>query len=153
MPGEEKTFRDVMIFEERLRQNMIRLNRMRRRWELILASLVAMFAYFAYLTVYLPKREDPTNPYHLFGFILSSSILFIFFASGLYKAKLSTPAKFTSQCNRALKPYNVLFNRESKGDISFLRKVPQSFQEGYKDFKKRFREGSVRSTTPPTVKE
>ncbi|KAJ3309688.1 hypothetical protein HDU76_003540, partial [Blyttiomyces sp. JEL0837] len=41
----DQAFRDVMIFEERLRQNMLRLNRSRRRWG---GVLILSFLYFAY---------------------------------------------------------------------------------------------------------
>lgn len=40
--GENSSFRDLLIFEQRLRQNMINLNRLQRKWELIFLVLISL---------------------------------------------------------------------------------------------------------------
>ncbi|KAI8812475.1 hypothetical protein BJ742DRAFT_792445 [Cladochytrium replicatum] len=163
--SDSKGFRDLVIFEERLQQNMIRFNKTRRRWEIALTSLVLATAYFAYYVFFdiesvghsdsSPNREpkhrvtsedvglDPPHyhamdPLTMFGFIVSSSMLAIFFLSGLYRQKLSNPSKFVAQCNRSLLAFNMQFNKERRGEIVFLRKVPRDFQEGFSEYREQY---------------
>ena len=58
-PGNSKRkWKDLMVFEERLRQNMLRLNRSRRRWEIFLGLLIVAFGYFV---IYTAKTDGPTD--------------------------------------------------------------------------------------------
>ncbi|KAJ3193782.1 hypothetical protein HK101_004093 [Irineochytrium annulatum] len=81
--------------------------------------------------------DNTSNPLYLFGLTVSCCALVVFFASGLYTSKLSNPSKFSTRCNRALKPFNMAFNKDSKGEISFFRKIPDGFQQGYRTFRER----------------
>ncbi|KAI8809736.1 hypothetical protein BJ742DRAFT_663683, partial [Cladochytrium replicatum] len=154
---------DLVIFEERLRQNMIRFNKTRRRWEVALTCLVLVTACFAYYVFYdtenvghdlggepehrIPREDSGQEPIShphakdpliMFGFIVSSSMLAIFFLSGLYRQKLSNPSKFVAQCNRSLRVFNMQFNKEGRGEIVFLRKVPRHFQEGFAEYREQY---------------
>ncbi|KAJ1559683.1 hypothetical protein HK405_009713 [Cladochytrium tenue] len=109
--AKRRALQDLVLFEERLRQNMLRLNRSRRRWEVVLAALSAAFAYFAYSTLWA-ARDDP------------------------------------NLINSVLRPFNMEFNKSSRGEITFSRAVPAHFQESYEGFRERLLRGWSALPTP-----
>ncbi|KAF9412460.1 hypothetical protein BGZ94_001038 [Podila epigama] len=81
------TYRDLLIFEERLKLNMVRLKQRQQKYE------------------------------------------------GMYSEKLGNSSKFVPQCNRVLRIFNMHFNRDNRPELSFFRKVPKKFQEGFSEYK------------------
>ncbi|KAF9937917.1 putative enoyl-CoA hydratase, mitochondrial [Modicella reniformis] len=51
------TYRDLLIFEERLKLNMIRLKKRQQKYEAFLGSLVVVIAYCAFATFYQPSEH------------------------------------------------------------------------------------------------
>ncbi|KAJ3054351.1 hypothetical protein HK097_002015 [Rhizophlyctis rosea] len=130
---------DIARFEERLRLEKSRLDKTRVKWQALLAVLLASVLYLGYHAWKSSPRVDEKgnamkDPWHFFGLIVTGSSLIVFFASGLYNDKVSIPSNYEARCNRALKPFNMNFNKEFKGEITFYRKVPRRFQEGYESF-------------------
>ncbi|GAA5945976.1 hypothetical protein JCM3775_003603, partial [Rhodotorula graminis] len=54
-PATRESFKDLLIFEERLKQNAQRLQKQRRKYEAFLCSLVGVIAYLAYVVFVLPS--------------------------------------------------------------------------------------------------
>ncbi|KAG0254973.1 hypothetical protein BG011_005415 [Mortierella polycephala] len=120
------TYRDLLIFEERLKLNMFRLRKRQQKYEAFLGSLIAVIAYCTFATFYRPSQ---------FFLLLSCTTMFLFFATGMYSEKLGYSSKFVPQCNRVLWIFNMHFNRDNRPELSFFRKVPKKFQEGFSAYK------------------
>ncbi|KAF9937154.1 hypothetical protein BGZ67_001601 [Mortierella alpina] len=129
------TYRDLLIFEERLKLNMIRLRKRQQKYEAFLGSLVAVIAYCAFVTFYRPSQAYAVQMLHKFFLLVSCTTLFLFFATGMYSEKLGYSSKFVPQCNRVLRIFNMHFNRDNRPELSFFRKVPRRFQEGFSAYK------------------
>ncbi|KAG9066964.1 hypothetical protein KI688_012876 [Linnemannia hyalina] len=101
------TYRDLLIFEERLKLNMFRLKKRQQKYEAFLGSIVVAIAYCAFSTFYQPSQTYYILALH----------------------------KFVPQCNRVLRIFNMHFNRDSRPELAFFRKVPKKFQEGFSAYK------------------
>ncbi|KAF9968512.1 hypothetical protein BGZ70_003073 [Mortierella alpina] len=129
------TYRDLLIFEERLKLNMIRLRKRQQKYEAFLGSLVAVIAYCAFVTFYRPSQAYAVQMLHKFFLLVSCTTMFLFFATGMYSEKLGYSSKFVPQCNRVLRIFNMHFNRDNRPELSFFRKVPRRFQDGFSAYK------------------
>ncbi|KAG0260530.1 hypothetical protein BGZ95_004403 [Linnemannia exigua] len=129
------TYRDLLIFEERLKLNMVRLKKRQQKYEAFLGSIVLVIAYCAFATFYQPSQTYYIHALHKFFLLLSCTTLFLFFATGMYSEKLRYSSKFVPQCNRVLRIFNMNFNRDNRPELAFFRKVPKKFQEGFTAYK------------------
>ncbi|KAF9341181.1 hypothetical protein BGZ91_010535 [Linnemannia elongata] len=129
------TYRDLLIFEERLKLNMIRLKKRQQKYEAFLGSIVVVIAYCAFSTFYQPSQTYYILALHKFLLLLSCTTLFLFFATGMYSEKMRYSSKFVPQCNRVLRIFNMHFNRDNRPELAFFRKVPKKFQEGFTAYK------------------
>ncbi|KAH8551071.1 Spo7-like protein-domain-containing protein [Umbelopsis sp. PMI_123] len=132
------TYRDLVIFEERLRGNMRRLQRRKKKYEAILVLFVVLIAYFSYAVFIHPSSISLLvifNKICLFGVVMLS---FLFFWSGMYREKIVYAAKFVPHCNKALRSFNLHFNRDGNGQLSFYKKIPKQFQEGFNAYRQHY---------------
>ncbi|KAG0030125.1 hypothetical protein BGZ82_007577 [Podila clonocystis] len=129
------TYRDLLIFEERLKLNMFRLKKRQQKYEAFLGTLILIIAYCAFGTFYQPSQTYIYYTLHKFFLLVSCTTMFLFFATGMYSEKLGYSSKFVPQCNRVLRIYNMHFNRDNRPELSFFRKVPKKFQEGFTAYK------------------
>ncbi|KAI8929112.1 hypothetical protein BC831DRAFT_547798 [Entophlyctis helioformis] len=171
---DSKTYRDLVMFEERLRQNMKRIKATTFRWKAFLVLLLAVLVVSGYWTLQTPSsapplRSPPLNPLPQSqpehqqhqqpehqqhqqqpyqpqeqGQEQDALVHRLFFASGMFRQKLLNPAKFAAQCNRSLKPYNMVFH-ETTGQIGFARRVPKVFQDGMAEYRDSFMRRRVQS--------
>jgi uncharacterized membrane protein len=77
-------YRDLLVFEERLKHNSIRLSRQRLKYEAFLGVLVAAIAVLAYLV-----SCDPSNVVNAGLLLISLVTLLLFFATGVYSEKIA----------------------------------------------------------------
>ncbi|GJJ75345.1 hypothetical protein EMPS_07703 [Entomortierella parvispora] len=129
------TYRDLLIFEERLKLNLIRLKKSQQKYEAFLGVLVLVIAYCTFATFYRQSPNYYIHMLHKFFLLLSCTTLFLFVATGIYSQKLGYSSKFVPQCNRVLRIFNMHFNRDNQPELSFFRKVPRRFQEGFTAYK------------------
>ncbi|KAI9202452.1 uncharacterized protein BJ171DRAFT_180452 [Polychytrium aggregatum] len=146
---DERTFKDLAIFEERLRMNMERFNSSRRRWEAAFCMVILALFFFAYM-LWSDKTVDEegrTRPNLLFfgGFIFFAGVLLWFIASGTYTEKVIKPAKYIVQANRALKPFNMELGRERPNELSFYSRIPRKFQDEFFTYRNLHRQKRARS--------
>ncbi|CAD6973219.1 unnamed protein product, partial [Tilletia controversa] len=119
-------FRDLLIFEERLKQAAARYTRRKRKYQTLLTFLLAATLTSAYhaaassphwtdRALTPPERTYYTHAdgaamlrYYLWVglFLFFSTTTFLFFASGLYSERIAAGATFVPQANRALGYYN-----------------------------------------------
>ncbi|KAF9434331.1 hypothetical protein BGZ76_008204 [Entomortierella beljakovae] len=54
---------------------------------------------------------------------------------GMYSEKVINSSKFVPQCNRVLGTFNMSFNKDNRPELSFYRRVPKKFQEGFNNYR------------------
>lgn len=104
------TFRDLLIFEERLKQNAARLQSRKRKYEILLFGFVLFILFLSHLVVISP-RSSPFLQYTLAAVLLIClTTLFLFFASGMHAERIRSANKFVPQANRSLRNFNMYLN-------------------------------------------
>ncbi|EPT01201.1 hypothetical protein FOMPIDRAFT_1120828 [Fomitopsis schrenkii] len=126
------TYRDLLLFENRLKTNVLSLNRRKHRYQLFLAQLLIIIAflssevllqtnllsipYMLLLRNVLPEvygevRDVSISPYFTTGLLLVSVMtLVLFFASGMYSEKIGYANRYVPHVNRALRNLNMYLN-------------------------------------------
>lgn len=117
-----RTGRDLLFFQERLKQNSLRFKRIRGRW---LAGLYVLA--IATLACLVRVLGGPA-PWPLLGLLIGATIALALQASGIMRRKLWHPQRFAQQCNRSLKQFNMSLAHEG---ITFNRKIPKHFRDGF----------------------
>ncbi|SPO28841.1 uncharacterized protein UTRI_05156_B [Ustilago trichophora] len=104
------TFRDLLIFEERLKQNAARLQSRKRKYEILLFSFVAFILCLSHFVVLSP-RSSVLLQYSLAAVLMIClTTLFLFFASGMHAERIRSAHKFVPQANRSLRNFNMYLN-------------------------------------------
>ncbi|KAI8977139.1 Spo7-like protein-domain-containing protein, partial [Mycotypha africana] len=132
------TYRDLVIFEERLRGNMARLRKRKRKYETLLISLFTSLIYFFYAVFIDPSKVFLIHLLNTVALLSIAGGLVFFYRSGLYSEKIVYAQKFVPHCNRALAAFNLEFNKKRTGGLSFLSNIPQQFQEGFEQYRKQY---------------
>ncbi|GAA5886086.1 hypothetical protein JCM6882_004259 [Rhodosporidiobolus microsporus] len=128
-PANRESFRDLLLFEERLKQNNLRLQKQRRKYEAFLIGLVAVIAYLAYLVFVIPSIYSLVHYGNVAMLLVAATTLVLFFATGMYSEKIAYAHKFVPQANRALRPFNVYLNTRHRSRFSIFnlfRSTPPS---------------------------
>ncbi|CAG8497089.1 7111_t:CDS:2, partial [Ambispora gerdemannii] len=130
-PSQNQKFKDLLVFEERLKQNFHKLSKRQQKYEAILGFNCCVIMLCGYFVCFSKLENEPL--YFLCKTFFLASIVYtsVFFLSGQYTEKISVGQKYVPQCNRALRAFNIHFNRDNKGELTFYRKVPKKFQEGF----------------------
>ncbi|EGG06023.1 uncharacterized protein MELLADRAFT_116661 [Melampsora larici-populina 98AG31] len=159
-PANKETFKDLLIFEERLKQNSERLQRQRIKYEAFLFSLIIVTFLLAY------KSFVAVSPYKVFHYsyvgllLVAITTLILFFATGMYTDQIAYAYKFIPQTNRALRPFNMFLNTpptssplkmfvspkepngnlvpalmNPRGELLFSSKVSIPFIDGYESYR------------------
>ncbi|SNX86313.1 uncharacterized protein MEPE_05022 [Melanopsichium pennsylvanicum] len=104
------TFRDLLIFEERLKQNAARLQSRKRKYEILLFGFVTFILCLSHFVVLSP-RSSTFLQYGLAAVLMIClTTLFLFFASGMHAERIRSANKFVPQANRSLRNFNMYLN-------------------------------------------
>ncbi|KAF7366332.1 Sporulation-specific protein spo7 [Mycena sanguinolenta] len=145
------TYRDLLLFEERLKTTAVSLQRRKSRYQLFLFQLLLIIA-FLLLEVLLPphisliaipcklvlqrllpdiytaETEVHIHPYFSTGMLfVSVTTLVLFFASGTYSDKIAYAHKYVPHANRALRSFNMYLNVRQPPLRSKIRFNPLAF--------------------------
>lgn len=135
-PSESVVYRDLLLFEERLKTNASILKRRKYRYQLFLIQHLLLTAFLA-LEVFLNTRflDVPVNvvlklifpedfgdgrtvdlhPYIAKTLLLVTiTTLALFFLSGLYEEKIAYANRYVPHANRALRNFNMYLNVKHK---------------------------------------
>ncbi|KZT01572.1 uncharacterized protein LAESUDRAFT_602850, partial [Laetiporus sulphureus 93-53] len=126
------TYRDLLLFEERLKTNAATLTRRKHRYQLFLGQLLLIIAFllsevllqtnllaipYAYVLcwalpeVYQPDTVVRVHPYFASGLLcVAVTTLVLFFASGMYAEKIGYANRYVPHANRALRNLNMYLN-------------------------------------------
>ncbi|KAI0322976.1 hypothetical protein OF83DRAFT_1167014 [Amylostereum chailletii] len=148
--NDQATYRDLLLFEERLKTNALVLNRRKTRYQWLLAQLVIVIVFLLsevllhtnFLSI--PYRilrhrridvDVHMHPYVAPGLLLVAlTTLVLFFASGLYSEKIAyanRPSSYVPHANRSLRNLNMYLNvrkapHNSYNPLSYLFPRPTS---------------------------
>ncbi|KIJ33554.1 hypothetical protein M422DRAFT_35476 [Sphaerobolus stellatus SS14] len=174
-PNDVATYRDLLLFEERLKSNAANLRRRKSKYELFLAQLVFVIilllldvllytSFLGFPLNFLISRLWPDYPPIVPHSYVASGLLFIsvttlvlFYASGMYAEKIGYANRYVPHANRALRSFNVYLNvrapplRSSLNPLSYL--FPRSSYEPSPSSPPRGaspRRGSAIPPIPPT---
>ncbi|KAI9462924.1 hypothetical protein F5148DRAFT_982583 [Russula earlei] len=153
-PNDQATYRDLLLFEERLKTNAFILNRRKSRYQFFLVQLIFAIIFLLcevlldapFLSVpyqYLLRRALPNaygpdvqvrlHPYVASGLLfVSVTTLLLFFATGLYSEKIGYANRYVPHANRALRSFNMYLNmrqaprRSPFNPLSYLFPRPTS---------------------------
>ncbi|KAG2033333.1 hypothetical protein BDR03DRAFT_872211 [Suillus americanus] len=126
------TYRDLLLFEERLKTNAAQLQRRKSRYQLFLFHLLIAIAFLlsevllqtSFLDipytnllrkvlpdVYGGAENFKPHPYFASGllFVLVTALL-LFFASGMYAEKIAYANRYVPHANKALRNFNMYLN-------------------------------------------
>ncbi|KAI0357972.1 hypothetical protein OH77DRAFT_1519253 [Trametes cingulata] len=117
-PNDAATYRDLLLFEERLKTNAASLNRRKRRYQLFLLQLLIIIAFLlcevllqtnflgvpykwvlrqVLPDIYTEDTEVRVHPYFASGMLfVSVTTLVLFFASGMYSEKIGYANKYVA---------------------------------------------------------
>ncbi|GJE93645.1 hypothetical protein PsYK624_098050 [Phanerochaete sordida] len=126
------TYRDLLLFEERLKTNAASLNRRKHRYQLFLVQLLLIIAFLLsevllqtnllsvpytwVLRRILPDIYGPAAGVRLPRYLtlgllcVSVTTLALFFLSGMYSEKIGYANKYVPHANRALRNLNMYLN-------------------------------------------
>ncbi|GAA6018609.1 hypothetical protein JCM8202_000582 [Rhodotorula sphaerocarpa] len=119
-PANRDSFKDLLVFEERLKQNAQRLQKQRRKYEAFLFTLTGVIAYLGYYVFVLPSIYSLVHYSNVAMLLVAATTLVLFFATGMYSEKIAYAHKFVPQANRALRPFNIYLNTRRKPRLAFL---------------------------------
>lgn len=141
-PNDQATYRDLLLFEERLKTNALTLNRRKSRYQFFLSQLIIViifllgevllntsflsvpYQYFlrrALPRVYGPDAEVHLPPYVASGLLfVSVTTLLLFFATGLYSEKIGYANRYVPRVNRELRNFNMYLNMRQAPRRSLL---------------------------------
>ncbi|ESK89235.1 hypothetical protein Moror_5183 [Moniliophthora roreri MCA 2997] len=133
-PNDPSVYRDLLLFEERLKTNAASLQKRKSRYQLFLLQLLLVIAFLLWEVlmppqssllaipynmllqrllpdVYRPETPMTLHPYFTSGLLfVSVTTLVLFFASGLYSEKIAYANKYVPHANRALRSFNMYLN-------------------------------------------
>jgi len=131
-PNDQATYRDLLLFEERLKTNALILNRRKSRYQFFLVQLIFAIIFLlcevlldaSFLSIpyqYLLHRALPNvygsdvevrlHSYVASGLLfVSVTTLLLFFATGLYSEKIGYANRYVPHANRALRNFNMYLN-------------------------------------------
>ncbi|KAI8069611.1 Spo7-like protein-domain-containing protein [Gongronella butleri] len=136
---EQITYRDLVIFEERLRGNMVRLRKRKRKFEAFLGTLLVGLCYFFYAVFVDPSKAFIHHLFNTLALLTVAGSLVFFYRSGMYSEKIVYAAEFLPHCNRALKSFNLQFTRRGDaGELHFYPTVPKELADGFERYRRQY---------------
>ncbi|GAA5991225.1 hypothetical protein JCM11641_001625 [Rhodosporidiobolus odoratus] len=119
-PPNRESYRDLLVFEERLKQNAQRLQKQRRKYEAFLVTLIAVIAYLTYIVFVVPSIYSLVHYGNVAMLLVAGTTLVLFFATGMYSEKIAYAHKFVPQANRALRPFNIYLNTRHRSRFNLF---------------------------------
>jgi len=144
---DQVAFKDLLLFEDRLRHTLEKRRREQRLWEGLLLGLVGSMIYSSYHITWgdlHSKKQSADADFvgwswwrHFPLLLVSTLCLTWIFTTSIWRDKIVQPRKFVPQINRVLRSFNMQFNRpDHPSELAFLRRVPRRFQEGFTEARK-----------------
>lgn len=107
-PATGKIFRNLLLLEENLRQQVIQQRAMRRKYLTFLAILCSLSASIAHQLYFVEKTPTGTKRVILqFSLLALLVTLMLYHLSGEYQKTIVLPRRFLSSTNKGLRQFNI----------------------------------------------
>ncbi|KAJ3759846.1 Spo7-like protein-domain-containing protein [Lentinula raphanica] len=147
-PNDSTTYRDLILFEERLKSTAASLQKRKQRYQLFLFQLLTVIIFLLYEVLVVPEasllaipytwllqqrvyQKATIHPYLTTGLLfVSVTTLVLFFASGMYSEKIAYANKYVPHTNKALRSFNIYLNMRKpplRSKFQFRNWNPLSF--------------------------
>ncbi|KAJ3143122.1 hypothetical protein HK100_009621 [Physocladia obscura] len=140
-----RTYKDLVMFETRLRWHTLRQNAQRRSalGLLVALTLTALAALYSLSLSSTPTTESASEEARvaLYVFCAASLGIVLMFVLGVYRRRIADPTRFVPRLNSVLKHFSLELanNSASEPDLLFSRKIPVSFADGYAQYRDKLR--------------
>nr|AOR51705.1 sporulation-specific protein spo7 [Phaffia rhodozyma] len=104
------SYKDLLLFEERLKQNAALLRSRKRKYEIFLAILVVSILVLVHKSFLQPSPTPSLHYLHLSLLPVAVVTLLLFFASGMYAERIGYANRYVPHANRALRSLNMHLN-------------------------------------------
>ncbi|KAL7414755.1 Spo7-like protein-domain-containing protein [Mrakia frigida] len=104
------SFKDLLLFEERLKQNAALLRSRKRKYEVFLAILLVTIVVLTHKSFLRPSPTPSLHYLHLSLLPVAVVTLLLFFASGMYAERIGYANRYVPHANRALRSLNMHLN-------------------------------------------
>ncbi|WWC65387.1 uncharacterized protein I303_108005 [Kwoniella dejecticola CBS 10117] len=122
-PADTATYRDLLLFEERLKSNAEMLKKRRQRYSVFLYTFIAVAIFMAYKLFITPPKSNLRMRALQASMAVVSVTLVLFFASGMYEEKIKYAHSYINHSNKALRPLNMHLNMR-RAKPSLLSYIP-----------------------------
>ncbi|WVO23339.1 uncharacterized protein IAS62_004689 [Cryptococcus decagattii] len=109
-PADTSTYRDLLLFEERLKSNAEMLRRRRRRYSIFLWSFLLILVGMGHMLFWRPPESILMLRALEASVAVVSITLVLFFASGMYEEKIRYATSYINHSNKSLRPLNLHLN-------------------------------------------
>ncbi|EOR00810.1 Sporulation-specific protein spo7 [Wallemia ichthyophaga EXF-994] len=109
-PPDQITYRELLRFEERLKQNATALRKRRRRYELFLLFLISTSGLLSWNVIDKQNRQTYRGYAYMTMLTITLTTLILFFVSGVYSERITYANRYVPHCNRALRSFNMALN-------------------------------------------
>lgn len=143
-----------MIFEERIRQNLANLHRMRRalraRIILVLAGLIALVLFHLRFISVPGVFKRPTFVSLLamafLWTLMGTLAVFLWMALGTWRKSLAK--RYLEQCQTSLRPFNLHLTHGRQKELTFVRRLPRRLAELLGAFRAEYRARRALQSAP-----
>ncbi|OCF58437.1 hypothetical protein L486_04470 [Kwoniella mangroviensis CBS 10435] len=122
-PADTATYRDLLLFEERLKSNAEMLRKRRKRYQVFLYTFIGAWGFMLYQLFVVPPKSNLRIRALQASLAVVSVTLVLFFASGMYEEKIKYAQSYITHSNKALRPLNMHLNMR-RPKSSFLTYIP-----------------------------
>ncbi|OXB37048.1 hypothetical protein J007_03154 [Cryptococcus neoformans] len=109
-PADTSTYRDLLLFEERLKSNAEMLRRRRRRYSIFMWSFLLVLVGMGHMLFWHPPESILMLRALEASVAVVSITLVLFFASGMYEEKIRYATSYINHSNKSLRPLNLHLN-------------------------------------------
>ncbi|TIB96698.1 hypothetical protein E3Q18_03010 [Wallemia mellicola] len=109
-PPDQITYRELLRFEERLKQNATALRKRRRRVKVFLLFLTSTSVVLAWNVIDKQNRQTYRGYAYMTMLTITLTTLILFFVSGVYSERITYANRYVPHCNRALRSFNMALN-------------------------------------------
>ncbi|KAI9104743.1 hypothetical protein DFS34DRAFT_645442 [Phlyctochytrium arcticum] len=102
---------------------------------LLLVAMSYAYRHFTEARQRVSQDDRSPNKWQPLGFTILVTAVILFTSGSMIRAKLFPLAMYNERCNNSLRPFNMHFNRDKKGGIAFLSKVPKEYQTAFERYR------------------
>ncbi|KAI8895839.1 hypothetical protein BC833DRAFT_132778 [Globomyces pollinis-pini] len=120
-----QSFPDLLRFEDRLIQHMIRFNQSRKLWQYALGMWFLALVYLLYPCIF----DSPEN-WQVVGAMVALTIGIVLLSTGLLQKHILASQRFSPKLSKTLRAFNLTFN-ETHRQLELSSNIPLEFRKNF----------------------